>query len=244
MPVERHTAFCALNSFEDVVQLLKSARTDLRGLSALEVMWGDYFELLQELEQECLFHPAPPMVVILETEANRQGADGEDFEDFLATMLEQDVLFDALIAKSDRETAAFWAVREGDKIYEAFSHLINLDVSVGIGQMGQFVEACKRDISARFPDVPALFYGHAGDGNLHIALNFPESDNDQLLHELETIICDNVQKMGGSISAEHGIGTLKKGCLRYSRSVSELQVMRQIKAALDPQGLLNPGKVI
>lgn len=244
LPAERHTALCALASFDAVVRLLQKARSELRGLSAIEVMWGDYFALLQDLEQKCLFRPAPPMVVILETESSQIGAEGAEFEAFLGAMLEQEVLTDALIAKSTREVATFWAVREGDRIHEAMPHLINLDVSIAIGRMGQFVDACKQAVAARFPKVRALFYGHAGDGNLHVALDMPEPGNGELIHRLETIVYDKVRQMGGSISAEHGIGTLKRDYLGYSRSPVEIQVMRQIKSALDPQGLMNPGKVI
>lgn len=244
LPAERHTALCALAHFDDVVRLLHGARTELRGLSALEVMWGDYFALLQDLEKEDLFRPAPPMVVILETESGQTGAAAGEFEGFLGTMLEQGVLTDALIAKSAREVAAFWAVRDGDKIYESMPHLINLDVSIGIGRMGQFVDQCKAAVAARFPHVRALFFGHAGDGNLHVALDMPEPGNLRLIHQLETIIYDKVRQMGGSVSAEHGIGTLKRDYLGYSRSPAEIRVMQKIKAALDPQGLLNPGKVI
>jgi FAD/FMN-containing dehydrogenase len=244
LPAERHTALCALPNFDAVVRLLKHARADLDGLSAIEVMWGDYFELLQDLEQETLFRPAPPMVVVLECETRQLGSGAAPFEAFLAEMLEREVLSDALIAKSTREADVFWAVREGHRLYEAMPDLINLDVSIDIAQMGEFVTGCKRAVAERFPNVRALFYGHAGDGNLHIALDMPERGNADLCHALETLIYEKVRVLGGSISAEHGIGTLKRDYLRYSRSPAEIQVMRSIKAALDPQGLMNPGKVI
>ncbi|MDE2436122.1 MAG: FAD-binding oxidoreductase [Sphingomonadales bacterium] len=244
LPAGRHTALCALADFDAVVRLLQHARSELRDLSAIEVMWGDYFALLQDLEGERLFHPAPPIAVIIESESMEPHKGAAEFEEFLAAMLEQQILSDALIAQSVREAAIFWAVREGDKIYHAMPNLINLDISIDIGRMGRFVLECVEAVKARFPHVRALFYGHAGDGNLHIALDMPEPGNDHLSHELETIIYTKVQQMGGSISAEHGIGTLKRDYLRYSRSPEEIEVMRRIKIALDPQCLLNPGKVV
>lgn len=244
LPRARQTALCALADFDAVVRVVQAARTELRDLSALEVMWGDYFALLQDLEDQPLFRPAPPMAVILETEPMDTDRGAEEFEAFLAAMLEQDILTDALIAKSAREVAAFWAVREGHKLPMVMPHLVNMDVSIGLRQMNRFVCDCKEAVAARFPQVRVLFFGHAGDGNLHIALDMAEPGNDRLNHELEAIIYDQVRAAGGSISAEHGIGTLKRAYLGHSRSPAEVMVMRKIKQALDPQGLLNPGKVI
>ncbi len=243
LPMARQTALCALSGFDDVMQLLHHARQDLPGLSAFELMWGDYFDLLQDLEG-VLMKPAPAFAVIIESETMDRETGDADFEAFLARMFDENILADALVAQSSRESARFWAVREGDKIYEAMPHLINLDISISLNQMERFVTECKQAITARFRNVRALFYGHAGDGNLHIALDIPDSGDSQLIHDVETCIYDKVREMRGSISAEHGIGTLKRDYLSYSRSPSEIALMRQIKQALDPSGIMNPGKVL
>ena len=167
-----------------------------------------------------------------------------EFEAFLSSALETGILTDALIAQSTKEADAFWAVREGHKLSQVMPNLINLDISLDIGQMGEFVETCRSALHLRFPTIRALFFGHAGDGNLHIVADQPKPGQDEATHEVYRIVYDLVRKAGGSISAEHGIGTLKRDYLSYSRSPEEIALMRGIKSALDPDGILNLGKLL
>lgn len=244
LPTARCTALCALADFSDVIGLLKRARTELAGLSALEVMWEDYFSLLQQVEGSKLFLPAPPFAVIIETEGLSEPELAEAFEDFLGRALEAGTLTDALVARSLKEADAFWAVREGHNLSRVMPDIINLDISLDIGRMGDFVVDCRRAVRDRFPDIRTLFFGHAGDGNLHIATDQPAPGDDEATHAVCAIVYDLVRKAGGSISAEHGIGTLKRDYLGYSRSAAELAVMRNLKRGLDPDGILNPGKLL
>jgi FAD/FMN-containing dehydrogenase len=121
--------------------------------------------------------------------------------------------------------------------------LINLDVSLPIGDLGAFAGDCEAALLSRFPAAHVSFFGHVGDSNLHVAV-WIEKPSEHDLHEIDAIAYDLVRKYNGSISAEHGIGTLKRDFLNHSRSEAEINVMRRIKAALDPNGILNPGKVI
>ena len=121
--------------------------------------------------------------------------------------------------------------------------LVNFDVSLAIGSLGDFAADCEAALLARFPRAHVSFFGHVADSNLHIAVS-EEGADEGMLHEIDAITYDLVRSYGGSISAEHGIGTLKRDFLGYSRSSAELEVMRLIKAALDPKNILNPGKVI
>ncbi|MCB2094209.1 MAG: FAD-binding oxidoreductase [Rhodobacteraceae bacterium] len=244
LPRARCTALCALEDFADVIELLKQARIALPGLSALEVMWEDYFALLQEAEGIRLLSPAPPFAVIIEAEGMDEARLTEGFEDFLGRALGAGILTDALVARSLKEAGAFWAVREGHHLSRLMPHLINLDVSLDIGRMEEFATGCRRALRDRFADIRVLFFGHAGDGNLHIAADEPLPGQDDATHELCAIVYDLVRKAGGSISAEHGIGTLKRAYLGCSRSPAELAVMRALKRALDPEGMLNPGKLL
>lgn len=157
LPTARATALCALADFAAVIDLLKLARSKLAGLSALEVMWQDYFALLQQVEGLQLFSPAPALVVILETESVNGLDQTEEFQEFLASALEAGILTDALIAQSEKDAAAFWAVREGHKLMHVMPHLINLDVGLNIGQIGQFVETCRSALQQVFPQIRVLF---------------------------------------------------------------------------------------
>ncbi|MDF1608950.1 FAD-binding oxidoreductase [Hoeflea sp. YIM 152468] len=244
LPTGRCTALCALSDFDAVPSLLKLARTQLPGLSALEVMWQDYFALMQQAEGVQLFSPVPPLSVIIETESTNGSDQTADFEAFLAGALEAGILTDALIAQSTKEANAFWAVREGHRLEQIMPHLINLDISLDIGRMGACVDACRNALHQRFPDIRVLFFGHAGDGNLHIAADQPKPGQDDPTDEVYRIVYDLVRDAGGSISAEHGIGTLKRDYLSYSRTPEEITLMRLIKLALDPDGILNPGKLL
>lgn len=244
LPTARCTALCALSDFAAVVRLLRLARSQLPDLSALEVMWQDYFDLLQQAEGLQLFSPAPALSVIIETESTNGSDQTAEFEAFLSSALETGILTDALIAQSTKEAEAFWAVREGHKLSQVMPNLINLDISLDIGKMGEFVETCRSALHLRFPTIRALFFGHAGDGNLHIVADQPKPGQDEATHEVYRIVYDLVRKAGGSISAEHGIGTLKRDYLSYSRSPEEIALMRGIKSALDPDGILNLGKLL
>lgn len=180
--------------------------------------------------------------MIIETETNAVGGPG--LEPFLERALEAGILTDALIAQSSKETNAFWAVREGHKLAQLMPHLVNFDVSLEIGRMGDFAQACRKTLLQKFPEIRVLFFGHAGDGNLHIVTDQPEPGQEDATHKVEALVYDLVREFGGSISAEHGIGTLKRDFLAHSRSAAEISTMRRIKHALDPLGILNPGKLL
>jgi FAD/FMN-containing dehydrogenase len=241
LPVGRQTALCALQSYEDATRLLKSAQLELPGLSAFEIMWEDYFRFNEQAVGLRHFSETYPFIVIIETEGEEPDDDG--LQDFLSARLDDGLILDALIAQSEKDRLGFWAVREGLEMDRLLPNLVNLDVSMAIGRLGTFAEDCGAALLARFPQAHVSFFGHVGDGNLHIAVSVPEA-NEADIGEISRIAYGFVRTYYGSISAEHGIGTLKRPYLSYSRSEAELELMRSIKAALDPKGILNPGKVI
>lgn len=241
LPSGRATALCALRNYEDAAQLFKSAQLALPNLSAFELMWGSYFRFNEKALGVSHFDANHPFALIIETEG--QGLAGQGLQDFLAERLDDGLITDALVAQSDKDRLSFWAVREGHDMDRLLPDLINLDVSMAIGRLGQFAEQCGAALSARFPQAHVSFYGHVGDGNLHVAVsigNAHEEDGG----DVSRIAYDLVRAHGGSISAEHGIGTLKRAYLGYSRSAAELDLMRRIKLALDPKAILNPDKVL
>lgn len=239
LPSGRMTALCALASYEDVIEMLKRAGRGLAGLSAFEAMWHSYYSFTSKADDIRLFGRDHAFAVLIETE----GAQDDSFETFLGALLEEGIIADALIAQSEKERRSFWTVREGHALDRLLPSLVNLDVSLAIGDIGRFVQACDKALAERFPGAHVSFYGHIGDSNLHIAVAVADASPHDL-HEIDAIVYRLVHEYRGAISAEHGIGTLKRDFLHLSRSAAELAIMHRIKQALDPHGILNPGKVL
>ncbi len=243
LPAGRLTALCALESYDDVVAFLTRCQRRLPGLSAFEAMWENYFRFNAEAEKLKFFGEIPPFAVIVEQDLLGDASERDGFEAFLGEALEDGIIADALIAQSEKESRSFWSVREGHAMDSQLPALVNLDVSLPIGDIGRFAAECGAALSQRFPAAHVSFFGHVADSNLHIAFSEPDSDADTP-HIVDGIVYEIVRRYKGSISAEHGIGTLKRDFLDHSRSPAELELMHRIKRALDPNGILNPGKVI
>ena len=150
---------------------------------------------------------------------------------------------DGLIAQSEREAQSFWAIREGYKMFELIPHLINYDVSIPIDQMNTYVDRLTDAIKKHFPNFKAYFFGHLADCNLHIAIDCDIFD-ENISAEVARLTYDLVEELEGSVSAEHGIGVLKRKYLHQTRSTIEINLMKSFKRTLDPTGILNPGKVL
>jgi FAD/FMN-containing dehydrogenase len=243
LPAARLTALCALESYDDVISLLKSAQRELVGLSAFEAMWESYFRFNAEALKLSFFDKSYPFTVIIEQDVSASDQDRDHFEAFLGKAFEVGLVTDALVAQSEKESRAFWSVREGHMMDQLLPGLVNLDISLPIGQLGDFAKDCQAALLSHFPTAHVSFFGHIGDSNLHVAV-WIDRPSEQDLHDIDVIAYALVRRYEGSISAEHGIGTLKREFLDHSRSKVEIDVMRRIKAALDPNGILNPGKVL
>lgn len=243
LPVGRQTALCAANDYADVVKMLTLAQRELPGLSAFELMWDSYFSFNEKAEGRQHFGQRYRFALIIEDEGSGPSGSGSRFEEFLGDCLDEGLIADALIAQSEKERLGFWAVREGHAMDRLLPNLVNLDVSMGIGSLGDFAHDCETALLARFPGAHVSFYGHVGDGNLHVAVSVNSATEGDIA-AISRIAYGLVRDRGGSISAEHGIGTLKRAYLNYSRSPAELDLMRRIKVTLDPNTILNPGKVL
>jgi FAD/FMN-containing dehydrogenase len=173
----------------------------------------------------------------------------EVLEDALAAALEAGTVRDAVIARSERERAAFWKLRE--TIPEAQRRdgaSLKHDISLPISALADFVRRAGAYLTAHVPEGRLVAYGHVGDGNLHFNLNqSPGADAGAFLAReaaIKRAVHDLVRECGGSFSAEHGIGRLKVGELERYASAVELDLMRAVKRAFDPNGIMNPGKVL
>jgi FAD/FMN-containing dehydrogenase len=173
---------------------------------------------------------------------------GEMLESALASALERGLVLDAALAQNERERAGFWRLRE--HIPEAQRRdgaSLKHDVSLPIAALPRFVERAGNWIREHVPEGRLVAYGHVGDGNLHFNLNQSPDVAGALLErapEVARVVHDLVREFGGSFSAEHGIGRLKVGELERYTSPVELDLMRALKRTLDPNGILNPGKVL
>ena len=247
------TALAALPSLEAAIGLLQLAQARLgAGLTGFEVM-GEFALGLVRRHYPQLRQPLPPSpwTVLLEQSDTENEAHARTlFEGLLESALEQGLITDAAVAESIEQSNALWHLRESIPLAQSEEGLnIKHDISLPVSRIVDFVAATDAALRAALPGVRLVNFGHLGDGNLHYNVQAPEGgDAKQFLqrHEAEvnTIVYDAVGASGGSISAEHGIGALKRDELALRKSPVALQLMRSIKRALDPDGLMNPGRVV
>ncbi|MEF8725121.1 MAG: FAD-binding oxidoreductase [Candidatus Accumulibacter delftensis] len=171
------------------------------------------------------------------------------FEAFLAEALESGTISDAVVAQSGEQAQRLWALREHIGEAQKIEGLsIKHDVSVPISRIPEFVERAGRELAQAFPDIRIVAFGHLGDGNLHYNQSQAAAGENAVFIAAQAavnrIVYELVHELGGSISAEHGIGQLKREELLRYKSAVEMEMMRAIKRTLDPQGLMNPGKVL
>jgi FAD/FMN-containing dehydrogenase len=154
------------------------------------------------------------------------------------------LIVDAVIAKSAAERRTMWAPREDVFQMNRFGPTHSFDVSLSIADMPRYLDTVRRTLAERVPAAKTYVFGHVADGNLHVTI----CAGDAVAHAatfdfVERAVYEPLRDFAGSISAEHGIGLERKAYLEISRSHAEIAVMRALKAALDPRGILNPGKV-
>ncbi len=248
------TAWAAVPSVEAAVRLLGLARQRLHdGLTGFEMMGQFALSLVDKhfpQLQVPLWQNTPYCVLLELSDSESQEHANAQFESLLEQALEQDIITDAVIADSLQRAQALWHIRESISLAQAQEGLnIKHDISVPISAIPQFVSSTDALLRERIPGVRIVNFGHLGDGNLHYNIQAPEGQDPQrFLQDCEptinTLVFDAVHQLGGSISAEHGIGLLKRDTLPLYKSPIALHMMHAIKKALDPQGLMNPGKVL
>ena len=245
-PAEQQVALCALPSFDAVRVFLDRSRARLGGeLTAFEVMWNEYYRLTTELVKG-VAAPLPtnhPFYVLLES----SGSDAERMRDGLEKLLEDalgdDIILDATIASSGAAAAAIWRIRDSSvELGRALgSGRVGFDISLAIDKMEEFAGAVDAGMKKLDKDAYAIVFGHIGDGNLHVNATYP-STSDRTT-EVSKLVYGLTGDFDGSISAEHGIGMLKRPYLKLSRTEEEIETMRTLKRALDPHHILNPGRI-
>ncbi|MFN4098253.1 MAG: FAD-binding oxidoreductase [Pararhodobacter sp.] len=243
-PTASATAFCGCADTAGVLALLARARAMLGPeLVSFEVMWPSFYDLMRE--GSGARHPLSASYgayVIVEA-GGFDEALRDRLEACLAEALAAGEFTDAVLAGSKREERELWAVRESVAEYgRILGPLTAFDVGVPLARMAEAVTRLEAGIAARWPGARALSYGHLGDSNLHLVVNVPQAGAEQPAKEIKAFVYGEIRALEGTVSAEHGIGTIKRDYLPYSRTPEELATMRCLKAALDPKGILNPGK--
>jgi FAD/FMN-containing dehydrogenase len=247
-PQTSQTALVAAASFEQAIRLMRRLEAGFSGrLSSFELMWEDFYGPMTEATLAARPRPLPvghPFYALVEAMGDDPEADAAQFERVLAAALDEGLATDAVIARSERERQALWAIRED--LQPGFAPLrpfFSYDVSMAVADMPAFVDRARSNLAAAFPAVQTRFYGHAGDGNLHAVLSVGAGDK-ETQRRMDEAVFDAVRAVKGSIAAEHGIGSSRAPYLGWTRSETEIALMRRLKAALDPQGIMNPGKVL
>lgn len=244
-PPEKATAFVGCADTASAIALLRAARAALGPmLSSFEVMWPSFFHYMSEATG--LGSPLAGrhgVYVILEATGFDPETTRGSLEKLFEKAFEQGLVEDGVLANSVKEERALWAVRESPAEYETvLGPVIPFDVGIPIGLMAEAVTKIEAAVKKLYPTAHALSYGHIGDSNLHVVVNVPQAGREQPHKEVKACVYAITRELGGTVSAEHGIGAIKRDYLQYSRTPAEIQLMRAIKTTLDPKGILNPSK--
>jgi FAD/FMN-containing dehydrogenase len=246
-PSHRSTAFVALSDYSSVVRFLKSMEQVLGpSLTAFEIIWKDTYQSMCGILKGGGIPLAfgYPLYVLLETSGDASACGAGRLEGLLEKSLLRGEVLDAVVAGSDTEQALFWRIREDvDHIVSQCTHDQHFDVSLPVADIGAYVDRVTAALD-RVLEVDKYFvYGHMADGNMHLVVS-KTVGSEELKERVNHIVYTPLRDNGGSISAEHGIGLHKKPYLSYCRNPEEMQLMRTLKNALDPKGILNPGKIL
>ena len=253
-PLARLTAWAAVPSLDAAVQLLGLAQKHLAsGLTGFEVMGQFALGLVAKhftQQRVPLWDSAPYCVLLENSDFESEAHARARFEHLMELCFEAGTITDVVIAESMAQAKALWHVRESIPLAQAQEGLnIKHDISIPVSRIPEFVATTDALLQAACPGVRLVNFGHLGDGNLHYNVQCPQgADGAQFLvtHEkqVNTLVYDSVLAHGGSISAEHGIGSLKRDELPHYKSAVALDMMRAVKRALDPHNLLNPARLI
>ncbi|RZL65094.1 MAG: FAD-binding oxidoreductase [Variovorax sp.] len=256
LPAARLTAWAAVPSLDHAVTLLGLAHKHLgSGLTGFEVMGKFALSLVDkhmpQLRVPFIDDDAVPYCVLLENSDSESEEHARSrFEALLETAFEDGCVTDAVVAENLTQAHQLWHIRESIPLAQAEEGLnIKHDISIAVSRIPEFVASTDALLQREIPGVRLVNFGHLGDGNLHYNVQAPANgDAKAFLRDEEervnTLVYDAVAEFGGSFSAEHGIGELKVGKLEKHKSPVALGMMRAIKHGLDPQNILNPGRVL
>lgn len=246
-PSSRNSAFLAFDKYENVVAFLKFIDKELAGaLSGFEVIWKNSYEVMTS--KNSLNKPPLPhghkYYVLVESLGSDQENDREQLQSIVEQTIVNENAADAVMAFTESDLNWFWNIREDVKVLaEQAKYDQHFDVSAPIAEMGSYVDKVEEAINGMDEVVAAYPFGHLADGNIHFIV--AKNNNDEKLkNSINDIVYNPLTALGGSVSAEHGIGLHKKKYLALCRTEEEIKLMKTLKKSFDPKALLNPGKVL
>jgi FAD/FMN-containing dehydrogenase len=248
-PKDVSRVLCGLKSTEAILPLLSFCRGKLRDLSAFEFIDQSAFhEVITHRKLRDPFAERYAAYVLVECELNTTDA-AEVIMNTFGEAYEQGLILDVVVSESQAQAQELMNIR--DLVSETLSTHYTLhknDISVPVDSIPSFIQQLHTSITKAYPTFKVVIFGHVGDGNLHVNVLKPTDISDEQFwdscHEADHTVFKTVQQFKGSISAEHGVGLLKRDFIRYTRTDAELELMRGIKATFDPKGIMNPGKVL
>jgi FAD/FMN-containing dehydrogenase len=246
-PNSRISALAGIGSYDQVVAFLKFMDKGLAGtLSSFELMWPPTYKVLTTPPASV----SPPLpykynyYVLFDSLGSNPKQDSIRFQSLLEEALNQGLIQDAVPAESATDIDRFWTIREDvAPMVSKCRHIQQFDISLPIPLIGKVVNQMVEDLY-QIPEIEEVFtFGHVGDGNIHLVIG-KSHQSEALINQINHRVYLPLKAIGGSISAEHGIGIHKKHYLHISRTSEEIQLMKTLKKTLDPRNILNPGKIL
>lgn len=254
LPAAQLTAWATVPSVDHAVRLLGLAQRLLgAGLTGFELMGQFALSLVARHLPQLrvpLYQDAPYCVLLENSDDESETHARARFEALLEAAMEQGLVADAIVAENLAQARQLWHVRESIPMAQVEEGLnIKHDISLPVSRIPQFVRETDALLATAIPGIRMVNFGHLGDGNLHYNVQAPLAMDPKVFlaereAEVNTVVYDSVARFAGSISAEHGVGTLKLDKMQHHKSPVALALMRSIKRALDPYNLLNPGRVL
>jgi len=252
-PRAQATAFVAIESPAQAVALLGRIREACgERVTGYELLGRVCVELIMKhmpATRDPFREPHPWYVLVELSDSTEATAAREMLEAALAGAIEAGLAIDAAVCTSQAQRAALWRMREDiTEAQKLDGPSVKHDVAVPVSRVPELIERAGAALAERFPGIRVVAFGHVGDGNIHYNCSKPERQQAEAFFaeapQVNRVVYDVVQALGGSISAEHGLGQLKRDEIRRYKAALELDLMRAIKRTLDPHGLMNPGKVL
>ena len=242
-PEDQQVMVLAVSNLNNILKILRRFQSELE-LSAFEFFSELALQkVLNHRDVQRPFNEPSPFYALLEYDESASETAMSVFESVLA----EELVTNGVLSQSLSQAAALWELRDGISESIAPDTPYKNDISVRIGDIPEFLEDVESIVQSNYPDVEVCWFGHIGDGNLHLNILKPETASIEEFfercHSISPKLFELIQKRNGSISAEHGVGQLKRDFLSYSRSSEEIQAMKGLKRVFDPNGIMNPEKL-